>query len=170
MALDFTKLKERRLAEEKEFHLIIAGSRSFTPNEYFTERGMTNQDFADFYIKKLLRTRLADGYEIIVHQGGARGADEVGKNFAIANGYKMVEHKADWERYGKAAGFKRNSDMFLSVSLRKNHAAIIFWDGESRGTAHVISLALEYEMQVRCYNFVKKKWLTKEEIEQVHYF
>ena len=43
--------------------------------------------------------------------GGARGADTLATNFAVANFCEFKEYKADWDKYKKAAGFIRNQQM-----------------------------------------------------------
>ena len=45
-------------------------------------------------------------------------------------------HPADWDKHGKAAGPIRNAEMAEVAD-----ALIAFWDGQSRGTANMISLA-----------------------------
>jgi hypothetical protein len=49
---------------------------------------------------------------LIIH-GNTRGADTVGKMWAINNGVHHVAVEALWDFYGKSAGYKRNSAMLL---------------------------------------------------------
>lgn len=65
--------------------------------------------------------------------GEARGADSLGKRWAIENGIQIASFPADWDRYGKSAGIRRNSSM-------GNYAdyVVAFWDGKSTGTKHMI--------------------------------
>jgi len=52
------------------------------------------------------------GFEITeVISGGARGVDTVGEEWATDNGIPFARFPADWERYGRAAGPKRNKQM-----------------------------------------------------------
>jgi hypothetical protein len=51
----------------------------------------------------------------MIIQGGATGADWLAKYWAGSEGIKMVEYKAEWEKYGKSAGARRNQVM-LDVS------------------------------------------------------
>lgn len=69
--------------------------------------------------------------------GGADGADRLGKDFAEANGIPIRMFTADWDKYGKKAGVLRNVQM-------ANHAdaLIAIWDGKSKGTKHMIEIAL----------------------------
>lgn len=73
---------------------------------------------------------------LIVVTGGARGADTYGDDWARAKGHISEIHKADWDKYGKRAGYIRNQEMVDSGI----NFAIIFWDGKSRGTANTMKL------------------------------
>ena len=68
--------------------------------------------------------------------GMARGADLCGRYVAILRGLHVEEYPADWSKYGKSAGFRRNAEM-----ADKAEALIAVWDGVSRGTKHMIDLA-----------------------------
>jgi hypothetical protein len=46
---------------------------------------------------------------------------------------------ADWDTYGKSAGYRRNADM-----AKYSDAVVCFWDGVSKGTKHMIDLARQY--------------------------
>lgn len=65
--------------------------------------------------------------------GEARGADSLGKKWAIENNIDIVSFWPNWNRYGRAAGTLRNEKM-------GNYAdyVIAFWDGKSTGTKHMI--------------------------------
>jgi len=47
----------------------------------------------------------------MVIEGGARGADALGKMWAIKKGIHVAEVRALWDSFGKAAGYKRNASM-----------------------------------------------------------
>lgn len=46
-----------------------------------------------------------------VHHGAARGADAWAGMVAVRNGFRVVEHPADWQKHGRAAGPIRNKEM-----------------------------------------------------------
>ena len=55
---------------------------------------------------------------------------------------------ADWKKYGKSAGYVRNSEMAeVAESL------IAFWDGKSRGTKNMIDIAKNKGLKVRIVNY-----------------
>ena len=98
--------------------LIIAGSRTFT----------------DYQL--LCRTLTPELRRITqVLTGGARGADRLGYRWAVKHGLGKQHRlfKADWERFGKSAGVRRNHQMAQAGDI-----LIAFWDGQSPGTAHMV--------------------------------
>jgi hypothetical protein len=100
--------------------LAIVGSRTF--NDY-----------------KMLVSFIRDNYDVekITHivSGGARGADSLGERFAADYGKEKIIFPAEWKKYGKKAGFKRNVDI-----IRTCDECVCFWDGISHGTKHDIEL------------------------------
>lgn len=106
--------------------VIIAGSRTVTDPQ------------------ALLDALQEVGWEISqVVCGMARGADQLGYDWAKANNIPIAEFPADWKRYGKSAGYKRNVEM-----ARNADALLALWDGESRGTEHMIYLAACHGLKV----------------------
>lgn len=76
-------------------------------------------------------------YEVTeVVSGGAHGADTLGEQWAKAHGIPTRVFLADWNRFGKSAGIRRNHDIIAGCDL-----CVAFWDGASRGTAHSLGLA-----------------------------
>jgi hypothetical protein len=99
--------------------LIIAGSRTFSNYNMLKTSILTNYSL--------------ESLEII--SGGARGADSLGERFAHEHSLKIHRYPAQWDKYGKSAGYRRNEQMALNAD-----ACIVFWDGTSRGTQHMINL------------------------------
>lgn len=70
--------------------------------------------------------------------GDAFGVDQHGQKWwlELFGDEDTIDHfPADWEQFGKRAGYIRNAEM-----VEVADQAIIVWDGVSRGTAHTISL------------------------------
>ena len=106
---------------------IIAGSRTIT-------------DLA--MIDKAVR---ASGFVITeLVEGGAQGVDSLAKIWAADIGLLITEFKADWKIYGRGAGTIRNQKMAEYAD-----ALIAVWDGESRGTKNMISLAKK--LNLKCF-------------------
>jgi hypothetical protein len=100
--------------------VIIAGGRDFT-NEALLAR----------HCDSLL---IGTNFEIV--SGAARGADRLGEFYAIERSLPITRFVPDWEIHGKRAGYLRNEEM-------ANYAdwLIAFWDGQSKGTKHMIDIA-----------------------------
>lgn len=109
---------------------IIAGSR--------------NVDSYDTVKEAVSKAAIHAGISITtIVSGNARGVDQLGEKYAIDNGIPLVLYPADWDRHGKSAGYKRN------VQMAENADALIaIWDGESKGTGHMISIAKEHGLTV----------------------
>ena len=113
--------------------IIIAGGRTFTDYDLLCQ----NCDKA-----------LSLQTEIEIVSGTANGADKLGEKYANEKGYTIKQFPADWDKYGKSAGYKRNEEM-----AKYADALIAFWDGKSKGTKHMIDLAKRYELKVKVVIF-----------------
>lgn len=86
---------------------------------------------------------LPEGTHFIV--GDARGADEIAISI-ITNQYGKERNwtvkifKAEWNKYGKAAGPIRNYEMIK----QEPDMVLAFKNGESPGTNHMVGLARDY--------------------------
>lgn len=115
------------------FRVIVAGSRGF--NNY------------GLLCEKLDRLLSRQGNVVIV-SGTARGADLLGERYAEERGYVINRFPADWDTYGKRAGYLRNKEMAENAD-----GLVAFWDGKSRGTKHMIELAEKGRLKVRVVSF-----------------
>jgi len=97
--------------------VIIAGGRTFYDMEKMNE-GMSNYP--------------NDVTEVVC--GMARGADSCGKYWAESKDIPVAKFPAQWDKYGKPAGYMRNLQMAEYAD-----EAIVFWDGKSRGSIHMIN-------------------------------
>ncbi|WP_137743370.1 DUF2493 domain-containing protein [Robertmurraya siralis] len=103
--------------------VIVAGSRGFNDYE------LLEQELHKFLSgKNIIETEIVSGT--------ARGADQLGEKLAKEYNLKLTRMAADWETYGKSAGYRRNAEM-----AKYADACIVFWDGASKGTKHMIDLA-----------------------------
>lgn len=77
----------------------------------------------------------------LIH-GGARGADTIAGDewrALVGDRPSIVVYLADWERYGKSAGYRRNAEMVKAGA----DVCLAFPLGESRGTRMCMRLAEE---------------------------
>lgn len=115
---------------EKMFRVIIAGCRDYTDYK-------TLKEFADHMLSNTKE-------EIQIVSGGASGADALGERYAQEKGYSLIRFPADWNKYGRSAGPKRNKQMAQYAD-----ALIAFWDGKSKGTKNMIDEARTAGIRVR---------------------
>lgn len=108
--------------------VIVAGSR--TANNFeLVEKSLM------MYFKEHKLHRA----DVEIISGTARGADQLGEKFADKYNLKLTKFPADWNKYGKSAGYIRNEQMAKYAS--QNGILFAFWDGQSKGTNHMINIA-----------------------------
>lgn len=127
--------------------VIIAGTRDFNDYEFLCK-----------VCDHLLKKKEKEFIEIV--SGTAKGADALGERYAKERGLGLKLFPAEWDTYGKAAGYKRNAQMALYADV-----LIAFWDGKSRGTNHMINLAKERSLDVRIIDYSSQK--TKDMINAI---
>ena len=115
------------------FRIIVAGSRDFTNYKLMQQK-----------LDHLLQNKS----NICIVSGAAKGADKLGERYARDRQLQLKQFFANWNLYGKSAGYKRNEKMAQNAD-----ALVAFWDGKSRGTMHMIDLAKKYNLAVRVVRF-----------------
>ena len=105
--------------------LIVAGGRDF----------VNTQVMITVLMDLVEKGKIDPNPELVC--GMARGADTTGY-ILWTQCFKLPVHKfpAEWDKYGKSAGYKRNAEM-----LKHADAVVAFWDGQSRGTANMIQIS-----------------------------
>ncbi len=112
--------------------IVIAGCRDYN-----------NYDEAKEFIDVCLNDIKKDN-EIIILSGCASGADAIGERYAKESGFEVEKFPADWKKYGRSAGPRRNKQMAERCDL-----VICFWDEKSRGTRSMIDYAIKYNKPVK---------------------
>ncbi len=115
------------------FKVIIAGSRDFKNYELLQAK---------------LDTLLQDKTDIQIVSGKAQGADRLGEKYAKENGYPIKEFPAQWDKYEKSAGMIRNNEM-----AKYADACVCFWNGKSKGTAHMLKIATKNNLLMRVIRY-----------------
>jgi len=113
--------------------IIVAGSRGFEDFKLLEE------SLIDIIKNKL---KLEKRNQVTIVSGTASGADKLGERFAEKYGLVLDQFPADWNKYGKRAGYLRNKQMALHSDV-----LVCFWDGKSRGTKHMIEIANEKKLR-----------------------
>lgn len=105
---------------DQPFKLIVAGGRDFSDRDLLAH--------TICQVCEALKPR-----QLIIVSGMARGADLLAYEFAKECDEEVMEFPADWDKYGKRAGYVRNNQMAEVAD-----GLLAFWDGQSRGTKHMI--------------------------------
>ena len=79
-----------------------------------------------------MRVIVVDHVERVI-AGGARGADRLGYRWSWKHQVPHKLFRAEWDRWGKSAGMRRNAQM-----AQAGDVLVAFWSLTSRGTAHMI--------------------------------
>jgi len=96
--------------------VIIAGSRTITNYTLIAQA----IKLSNFQISEIV-------------SGTARGVDRLGERYAKEHKIPIKQFPADWDKWGKQAGYIRNQAM-----ARYADALIAIWDGSSKGTKHMV--------------------------------
>lgn len=114
-------------------NVIIAGSRDFNNYELLVSK---------------CDAILQNQTEVTIISGTANGADKLGERYAIERGHLCRRFPADWDKWGKSAGYKRNVEMAEIAD-----GLIAFWNGDSRGTKHMIDIAKSKGLKIAIVNY-----------------
>lgn len=115
-------------------------------------RDVVADDHVDF-IKATLMRCPKDQFNVLIH-GAAPGADSIAAKFAFDHGIEIAEFPAQWARFGKSAGPRRNAQM---LSEGKPDVVIAFINKpllESRGTRDMVTKAIDAKVPVHVYDLV----------------
>ncbi len=112
--------------------VVIAGCRDY--NNYEEAKR-----FIDYCISDIRKD-----YTVIIVSGGAQGADALGERYARENNFKIERYIAEWDKYGKSAGPKRNKKM-----AEISDFVICFWDEKSRGTKSMIEYSKKCDKPIK---------------------
>lgn len=124
---------------EKTLRILVAGGRDF--DDYPRMKRIL-----DHYISG---AKLKGIDEVVIIQGEAKGADSLAGKYADEMGHTQEKYPANWDKYGKSAGYKRNVEM----ARRLPDVCFCFWDGLSVGTEHMINIAKEHKIPVKIKHY-----------------
>ena len=133
----------------RELRIIVAGSRGFYDYQLLSDTLMD-------YLAEMDDKDVVDNpSQVKFISGTCRGADVLGEHFAYTYEYEVVRFPAAWDIYGKSAGYRRNVEMAKYASEAYG-VLFAFWDGQSRGTKHMIDLAKRYGLEIHVVNYKEK--------------
>ena len=125
--------------------VIIAGSRSIT-------------DFS--LVKKAMEESGWEEEITEIVSGCAHGVDRLGEIWAQNHNIPMKKFPADWNKYGKCAGYKRNTEMAMY-----GDTLIAVWMNNSKGTAHMINIMKRLGKPIHIHYVLQTPEILKERRE-----
>jgi len=91
------------------YRVGVTGGRTFADTEVLYDA-----------LDQCLQHCFKRGAKLVIVQGGANGADKIARDWVLLNkdeNVTLVWERADWNKYGKAAGPKRNQRMIDKHNL-----------------------------------------------------
>jgi len=99
--------------------------------------------FSDINLLNNTLNTFRSSISVLISNGNARGADQLGEQWAKTNGVEIDRYPAQWNIYGKSADFQRNEQM---IREGKPNVVIAFRGGA--GTAHMVRTAKAANIKV----------------------
>jgi len=109
--------------------LVVAGSRSYNNYDEFCK---TLERYLDM---------IGPANCVIVSGAAKKGPDAMAIRWCEENNFPYIAMPADWDQYGKQAGYIRNADMGKVATH-----LLAFWDKVSNGTKNMVEIALSKEI------------------------
>lgn len=115
---------------DDKYVIAVVGSRDYTDKVHIFNN-LTG------LINALIKYKEIDSWSsVLIISGKARGVDKIGWEYAKANNLTDVNILADWDRFGKSAGMKRNPNI-----IKHADRVIAFRLNNSSGTTNSINHA-----------------------------
>ena len=115
--------------------VLVTGSRDWT------DPGAIELEI----FRALYETKTTFSEAVLIHGACPSGADAMADAYARANGMHIIRRPADWDRYGKRAGYVRNAEL---VDLGPD-VCLAFIRQKSRGATMTADLAEGAGIEVR---------------------
>ena len=129
-----------------EYRVIIAGSRKMA--DYEAAKKAIGEAFSE----------IGRGTPVRVVSGHCRGADILGERYAREHGLEFAVFPAESNRFGRRAGFIRNTQMAEFASEEGSEGSLIaFWDGQSCETKMMIGIAEKKGLIIHVFDLNGRK-------------
>ena len=124
-------------SENNYTYVLVAGGREFADTRWMSQT-----------VESVVRNNVGNTVRLI--HGGARGADRLAGAEAQARGIEVGVFAAEWDRHGRAAGYRRNERMARFLAKKRDlgaHVVVILFPG-GKGTAHMRQIAKAHRLPV----------------------
>jgi hypothetical protein len=124
------------------YRVLVCGGRTYgtimTDDGYY----VPNKQEVDL-LRNYLNELLTKHPDMIIIHGAAKGADSLAAAWARDNGVVEFKFPAEWSKYGKSAGFLRNTEM-----LESGKPDLVIGFPGSTGTAMMCKIAAAAGVEV----------------------
>ena len=131
------------MSEAKPMRLLVCGGRDYA------DRHALYKGIADVLNWRAYGDEPNDSWlppkGTVIISGGASGADEMAIDWAIVHWVPFEEYRAEWNKYGKKAGYLRNKRM-----LDEGQPDHVLAAPGGKGTANMVALAKAAGVPVTC--------------------
>lgn len=139
------------------FYLLVAGSRNYANYSEFCK-----------VMDCVLSYHIQQHHDIVIVSGGARGTDSLAEKYAREKNFNKYIICAEWNLYGKQAGYIRNRQMHQYLCRQGNmpRGCLCFWsiEEQSKGTRQNFTLCKEHNTFLKVFDFRQHRFLREEEI------
>jgi predicted Rossmann fold nucleotide-binding protein DprA/Smf involved in DNA uptake len=111
--------------------VVVAGGRTYT-----------NTGMVFICLEKIVQKG-----DVII-SGHAKGVDMMGELYAQKNNLACEIYPAEWDKYGRSAGPRRNEQMAQIADK-----VVVFWDFKSRGTKNMVEMAKKYKKELFIFDY-----------------
>jgi predicted Rossmann fold nucleotide-binding protein DprA/Smf involved in DNA uptake len=111
--------------------VVVAGGRTYT-----------NTGMVFICLEKIVQKG-----DVII-SGHAKGVDMMGELYAQKNNLACEIYPAEWDKYGRSAGPRRNEQMAQVADK-----VVVFWDFKSRGTKNMVEMAKKYKKELFIFDY-----------------
>lgn len=168
--IDFKKLQEEMRKQDYEYFFIVSGDKEFKAYNYYsvvrngTVAMLDGKEIASSIMETLFNKARNKNYKPICITGDSDGIDSIAESYTNSVGSDVYVFQADWDKNGRRAGYVRNEEMFFFAARKKHTKCVLFWNGENQITLHLMYLAYIYNIQTLVFDYIQRRWLTKEEL------
>ena len=173
--IDFKKLQEEMRKQDGEYFFIVSGDKEFKAYNYYSvvqNDSITMMDgkaIVSSILETLYNKARVKNYKPVCITGDSDGIDSIAESYTNCVGSDVYVFQADWDKDGRRARYLANEEMFLFAARKKHKRCVLFWNGENKITLHLLYLAYLYNIQVIVFNYVQRRWMTKDEIEDIQH-
>lgn len=111
--------------------IVVAGGRTYT-----------NTGMVFICLEKIVQKG-----DVII-SGHAKGVDMMGELYAQKNNLACEIYPAEWDKYGRSAGPRRNEQMAQVADK-----VVVFWNFKSRGTKNMVEMAKKYKKELFIFDY-----------------